>query len=136
MTSKRPGQSRQPRQQQARPGRQPGRGGRGRRPLPRGQALYTPDASPARRSVEQASARPLALLYQLPVWLPPVLAVALLIAGLAMRGPAGAVALCAMAAVLAWLAFVSWPALGSQGKATRVLAIACVLALAGWQATR
>jgi hypothetical protein len=107
-----------------------------RRPLPRGHAVYTPGASQARRSAEQASARPLAFLYQLPVWLPPVLAVALLIGGLAVRGPAGAVALVVMAAVLAWLAFVSWPQAGGTGRVGRAVAIACVLALAGWQATR
>jgi Family of unknown function (DUF6703) len=107
-----------------------------RRPLPRGQALYTPGASTARRSVEQASARPLAFLYQLPVWLPPLLAVALLIAGVAVRGPVGAAALCAMAVMLAWLAFVSWPGLGGTGRLGRAVAIACVLALAGWQASR
>ncbi len=106
------------------------------RPLPRGQSVYTPDARPARRSVERASARPLAFLYQLPAWLPPLLAVALLIAGLAVRGPAGAVALAAMAAVLAWLAFVSWPQASGGARLGRVLAIAAVLALAGWQASR
>jgi hypothetical protein len=107
-----------------------------RRPLPRGHAVYTPGASQARRSAEQASARPLAFLYQLPVWLPPVLAVALLIGGLAVRGPVGAVALVVMAAVLAWLAFVSWPQSSGTGRLGRAVAIACVLALAGWQATR
>ena len=104
-----------------------------KRPLPRGQALYTPGASPARRSVEQASARPLALLHQLPAWLPPLVAVALLITGLAVRG---AVALCLMAGLLAWLAFVSWPSLSGRGRLGRALAIACVLAVAGWQASR
>ena len=107
-----------------------------KRPLPRGQTLYTPQASPTRRSVEQASARPLALLHQLPAWLPPLVAVALLITGLAVRGVLGAVALCLMAALLGWLAFVSWPTLGSRGRLGRALAIACVLAVAGWQASR
>ena len=106
------------------------------RPLPRGSAVYTPGASPGRRSGEQASARPLAFLHQLPAWVPPVLAVALLIGGLAVRGPAGAVALVLMAAALAWLAFVSWPQASGGGRLGRVVAIACVLALAGWQATR
>jgi hypothetical protein len=108
----------------------------GRRPLPRGHAVYTPGASPARRSVEQASTKPLALLYQLPAWVPPLLAVALLVAGLAVRGLVGAAALAALAAVLAWLAFVSWPQASSGGRAGRAVAIACALALAGWQATR
>ena len=107
-----------------------------RRPLPRGQAMYTPGASARRRSLERASARPLAYLHQLPVWIPPVVAAAALIVGLAVRGPGGAVALFLMAAALAWLAFASWPGLGSQGRLARVIAVACALALAGWQATR
>jgi hypothetical protein len=64
-----------------------------------------------------------------------VLAV-LLVTGLAVRGPGGAVALCAVAAVLGWLASVSWPRLAVSGRAGRVLAIAVVLAFAGYQATR
>jgi hypothetical protein len=104
--------------------------------MPQGQAMYTPGAAPGRRSVEQASAAPLVFLHQLPVWLPPLLTVALLIAGLAVRGPIGAVALCLLACLLAWLAFASWPSLGSRGRLGRVLAIACVLAIAGLQASR
>jgi hypothetical protein len=104
--------------------------------MPRGQALYTPGASPGRRSVEQASARPLAFLHQLPAWLPPVVAVALLIAGLAVRGITGAAALCCLAALLAWLAFASWPGMSSRGRLGRALAIAGLIVLAGWQASR
>ena len=104
--------------------------------MPRGQSLYTPGASPARQSVEQASARPLALLHQLPVWLVPLVALVLLITGLAVRGVVGAVALCLMAALLGWLAFVSWPGLSTRGRVGRALAIACVLVAAGVQASR
>ena len=57
-----------------------------RRPLPPGQTLYTPGSSPARRSLEQRSAAPMVFLYQLPVWLLPLIAVALLITGLAVHG--------------------------------------------------
>jgi hypothetical protein len=64
-----------------------------------------------------------------------VLAV-LLVTGLAVKGPGGAVALCAVAAVLGWLASVSWPRLESTGRAGRVLVIAIVLAIAAYQATR
>jgi len=106
------------------------------RPLPRGNTLYTPSASPARQAAERRSARPLIYLYQLPRWVAPLLLVVFLIAGLALRGPAGAVALCVVAAVLAWLAALSWPQLNAGGRLGRVLAVALMLALAGYQASR
>ena len=49
-----------------------GRPQRKARPLPRGKTFYTPEASQARSSLERSSARPLVLLYQLPVWLVPL----------------------------------------------------------------
>jgi hypothetical protein len=75
-------------------------------------------------------------LYQLPVWVAPLVMVALLVAGLATRGPAGAVALCGVAVVLGWLASMSWPQLPAAGRLGRVLGVAVVLALAGFQAIR
>ncbi len=106
------------------------------RPLPKGNSLYTPDASAARQATERRSARPLMFLYQLPTWVAPLVMVVLLVAGLAVRGPAGAVALCGVAAVLGWLASLSWPQLSPPGRLGRVLAVAMVLALAGFQAIR
>jgi uncharacterized protein DUF6703 len=106
------------------------------RPLPPGGALYTPGATGARRSVERRSAALLLFLHQLPTWLLPVLLVALLVTGLAVHGLIGAAALCGVAAVLALLAFVSWPQLAARGRLGRVVAIGCVLALAVLQATR
>jgi hypothetical protein len=106
------------------------------RPLPRGTSLYTPGASPARQAAERRSARPLIYLHQLPTWVAPLVLVGLLIAGLAVKGPAGAVALCCVAVVLGWLASVSWPRLQLAGRAGRVLAVAAMLALAAYQATR
>jgi hypothetical protein len=106
------------------------------RPLPKGSSLYTPDASAARQATERRSARPLIFLHQLPVWVAPLVMVGLLIAGLAVRGPAGAAALCGLALVLGWLASLSWPQLSASGRLGRVLAVAMVLALAGFQAIR
>ena len=106
------------------------------RPLPKGNTLYTPGASPARQAAERRSAKPLLYLHQLPTWIAPLVLVALLIAGLAIKGPGGAVALCGVAAVLGWLATISWPRLSLTGRVGRVLGIAVVLALAGLQATR
>jgi hypothetical protein len=107
-----------------------------RRPLPGGETLYTSGASGARQSVERRSAAPLAYLHQLPAILPPLVLAALLVTGLAARGWIGAAALCVVAAVLGWLAFLSWPGLTSRGRAGRAAAIACVLALGVLQATR
>jgi hypothetical protein len=106
------------------------------RPLPKGDSLYTPSASPARQAAERRSAKPLLFLHQLPTWVAPLVLVALLITGLAVRGPRGAVALCGVAAVLGWLATLSWPRLSANGRLGRILAIAVVLAVAGYQAAR
>jgi hypothetical protein len=62
--------------------------------------------------------------------------VVLLVAGLAVRGPGGAVALVGVAAALGWLAAVSWPRLSAGGRLGRLLAVAVMLGLAAWQATR
>lgn len=120
------------RARQARPqSRQPGRSQpRQPRPLPKGDTLFTPGASPARASIEQRSATPLLWLHQLPVWLPPLLAVALLVTGFSEPGWGGAIALCGVAAVLGWLAALSWPRLSAQGRLLRLAAVAAVLAVA------
>jgi hypothetical protein len=92
--------------------------------------LFTPDASPARASIEQRSAMALLWAHQLPRWLLPVLAVALLVPGLAVTGWVGAAFLLALAGALSWLAAVSWPRLNGQGRALRVLVIGLVVAVA------
>jgi hypothetical protein len=98
------------------------------RPLPPGRTLFTPEASPSRQSLEQGSATSLLWLHQLPTWLLPVLAAALLIAGLAIGGWGGALALCGLAVVLAWLAAISWPRLPASGRLVRVVVIGAVVA--------
>jgi hypothetical protein len=106
------------------------------RPLPAGSSLFTPNASPARQAAERHSARPLLFLHQLPSWVPPIVLAVLLVVGLAVKGPGGAVALGAVAAILGWLAAVSWPRLSSGGRTGRVLVIAVVAVLSAYQATR
>ena len=106
------------------------------RPLPQGTSLYTPGASATRQATERRSAKLLIFLHQLPTWVAPLVLVVFLIAGLAVRGPAGAVALCVVAAVLAWLAALSWPRLPSAGRFGRIAAVAAMLAIAGYQASR
>lgn len=107
---------------------------RRRRPLPGGTSLYTPDASPSRQAAEQRSARPLIYLHQLPAWVPPVIVVVFLVAGLAMHGPAATAALVVVAAALAWLAAMSWPRLAAGGKAGRIGTVAIMLIIAGYKA--
>jgi hypothetical protein len=120
----------QARPQQGRP--RPGSG----RPLPRGDSLYTPGASDARRRLERASARPLVWLQQMPRWIPPIVAAAVLVTGLAVPGAVGAVALLLVAAFLGWLAALSWPKLSPSGRLLRLAAVAGVVALALIQAFR
>jgi hypothetical protein len=98
--------------------------------------MFTPGASGLRQSVERRSAAPLAFLHQLPALVPALVLAGLLVAGLAVRGPGGAAALCCLAAALGWLAFLSWPRLPGRGRLGRAAAIACLLALAAVQAAR
>jgi hypothetical protein len=109
----------------------PAQAGRGRqrrpRPLPQGNTLFTPGASPARASIEHRSATSLLWMHQLPAWLLPVLGVILLVTGLAVSGWGGAIALCGLAGLLGWLAAVSWPRLSLQGRLLRVVATAAIL---------
>ncbi len=89
-----------------------------------------------RESVERASLKPAAYLHHLPRWLPPVLVAVAFVGGLVDRGWVGAALLFAVAAFLAWLAALSWPALGAQGRAVRVLVLAALAGLALWQGLR
>lgn len=68
--------------------------------------------------------------------MPPIVLAALFVAGLALRGWAGAIALCAVAAFLGWLAYLSWPRLAGPGRLGRVVAVAFVLGLAAYMAAR
>ncbi len=112
------------------------RGLRRPRPLPRGEELFTPAASPSRQAIENRSATPLLWLHQLPVWVAPAILVALLVTGLATRGPVAAVALAGVALALGWLAAISWPRLDASGRVLRAVTIAIVLAVAVIQASR
>ncbi|MHB1432576.1 MAG: DUF6703 family protein, partial [Streptosporangiaceae bacterium] len=102
------------------------------RPLPNGRSLLTPEtqASSGRQSLERRSAVTLLWLHQLPVWVLPVVLVVFLAVGVSVGGVIGAIALAVVAAVLLWLAAVSWPRLSLTGRLIRVLTIAVVLGVA------
>ena len=89
-----------------------------------------------RETADRRSRLPLAYLRQLPPWTIPVLSAALLVAGLAIRGPAGAAAIALLLVFLGWLAYVSWPRLDPAGRLLRVIILAGGVALAVWQALR
>jgi hypothetical protein len=89
-----------------------------------------------RRSLEKASAMPIAFLSQLPRWLAPIVLAALFVAGAVARGWIGAVALFLVAAFVAWLASLSWPALRLPGRLLRVLIVTLLIAFALWQGSR
>lgn len=83
-----------------------------------------------RQTVEQRSEPLLLMLRRAPRWLVPLLPLALLLAGLAAPASVGGPALLALAVILGWLAFLSWPSLGHAGRLLRALALSLVLALA------
>ena len=100
------------------------------RPLPKGDTLFTPDATSSRQELEHRSATALLWMHQMPRWLLPLLAAALLLVGLTVSGWGGAIALLAVAVTLGWLAAISWPRLSAQGRMLRVVIIGAVVAIA------
>lgn len=106
-------------------------GGAGsRRPLPKGDTLYTPGGGKVRRSVERRSAVLLVFLHQTPRWVVPLLIAALFLAGVFVPGVAGAALLVLLAVFLGWLSYLSWPALSGNGRLVRGLTVLAVLGLA------
>ena len=146
MTTKRPGRPTRPAGPARPAGARPARPGTPRpgttRPVTARPGTAPPGTSAApgssgiRRAVEQRSGVHLVYLRQLPAWVPPIVLAALLVAGLAVRGWIGAVALCVVAAFIGWLGYLSWPALSTPGRIGRAAVIACLLGLAVFQATR
>jgi len=73
---------------------------------------------------------------QLPPWLVPIALAGLFVGGAVARGWIGAAALFLVAAFIAWLASLSWPALRPPGRLLRVLIVALLIAFALWQGSR
>jgi hypothetical protein len=72
----------------------------------------------------------------LPRWLVPIVLAILLVAGLVISGPVGAALLVVLGVFLAWLVFLSWPALPATTRIIRLVIVAGILAVAVFQATR
>ncbi len=95
--------------------------------LPPGRPFLTPGGSARRHAVERRSAVFLLFLRGLPRLVPPLVALGVAAAGLAVPGPVGAACLVVVAALLFWLAYLSWPAVPPAGRAVRVGAAVLVL---------
>ncbi|GAA3755520.1 hypothetical protein HDA32_004169 [Spinactinospora alkalitolerans] len=110
----------------------PGRRGAGRpaRPLPEGDAFYTPDAGGVRRRIEQRSAVALVWLHNAPRWILPVAMALVFVSGLLLAGIAGALLLAALALFFTWLAFLAWPTLRGAERAMRCVVVVTLLGLA------
>src|ERR1022692_1565019 len=89
-----------------------------------------------RRSLENASAKPIAFLHHMPAWLAPMVITGLFVAGAFAAGWIGAVALCLVAAFIAWLGRPSLAGVCPPGRLLRIAIIALLLVFALWQASR
>jgi hypothetical protein len=92
--------------------------------------------SPARKALERRSAHAVAYLHQLPRWLPFALALALLLVGLFVAGPVGAVALGLLALFQGWLLALSWPRHDQSRRALGLITLAVLVAAAVVQGLR
>ncbi|MBB2912119.1 hypothetical protein FHS43_003399 [Streptosporangium becharense] len=114
---------------QSRP-RQDGRPRQGRRPLPPGEQFFTPGATGLRRKIELRSAAPLVFLFQLPRWIAPAVLVALMLAAFAVSSFWGGLAVLPVIAFVSWLAYMSWPSLGTGGRIMRVALLTFLILVA------
>jgi len=89
-----------------------------------------PHAPGLRGAIERRSAAPVVFLHRLPVWVPLLAVFALLATGMAGTGWPAAAALGALALLLAWFAYLNWPALQTGGRVLRIAAIAVLTASA------
>lgn len=86
-----------------------------------------------RASVERASVGALTRMSQLPRAVPFLVMLGLLVVGLMVGGPLGAVLLGIVVLVVAWLFYLSWPRLTASERLGRAAVL--VLALALWLTT-
>lgn len=95
-----------------------------------GRSRTRPSTSPTRPStgvrgaVERRSATALVYLSARPTWLVPAVSLGLLLLGLFLPPAVGAPFLLLLALLVGWLAYLSWPATASGGRAVRLLVVA------------
>lgn len=92
--------------------------------------FLTPGGSPFRHAVERRSAIVAVFLHRLPRAVPGLIVIGLVAAGLLTPPMVSGVVLLVVAALLAWLVFLSWPAIQPPAKAVRLLVIAMVIGYA------
>ena len=102
----------------------------GSRPRPAGRPSPAGPAQGARRRVERASAPALLWLSRKPTFLLPVVTVVLLVVGLAAPAPVGVPVLLLLALVVAWLSYVSWPAVQGVQRLLRAVTVGLLLTAA------
>ena len=90
----------------------------------------------SREALERRSAHLLAYLHQLPRWVPFTSTLALLVVGLFVGGPVGAVALGLLALFQGWLLALSWPRHDPGRKALGLVTLAVLVAAAVVQGLR
>jgi Family of unknown function (DUF6703) len=83
-------------------------------------------SSPLRRAVERRSTGPLTWLATRPRWVPFVLVLALLLAGLFAPPVIASVCLLVLALGLLWLTYLAWPRLEASGRMIRLLVVVLV----------
>lgn len=98
--------------------------------MPERPTTGQPTAPSLRSAVERRSRPVLAWLTQRPSWLLPLTSVLLLLGGLLAPPAAGMPLLFALAALLGWLTYLSWPKVAGGGRLMRVAVVAGLLALA------
>lgn len=102
---------------------------------PRPQRVPSTAKSPARRTLERYSEKPLIRLHRLPRLLVPILMAAFLLAGLLIPNPLAGLFLLVLSAFLGWLTAVSWPTLVSSARVIRVAVTLVIFAAAIWRFT-
>lgn len=102
-----------------------------REPGPHGRVggFARTDSTSRRRALEDRSVPLLMKVQRAPRWLAPLVAVTLLLVGLAAPAIIGGPALLLLVLILGWLAYLSWPHLGETGRLLRVVAVVLLLGL-------
>lgn len=85
----------------------------------------------SRKWLEAVSAPLLTRLHLMPRWIFPVITTAVLLLGLFISGPIGALFLILLLFLLSWLLALSWPVISNSSKLIRLIAVG-LLAIAAW----